>query len=166
MIRELNTLESGRVTRYHAAPTVSPQALGHHSWGVAVLCMALTEPSLDLLRAALLHDAGEIVTGDIPFTIKRSSSAMKHLTDELEALAHQDVVMEMPTLSPEEAAVLKLADTLEGLLWCRKTEREGPVGARWEQALAFLLKKYQDLLHPDVLARAVRIRDANPRGSV
>ena len=38
-----NTLESGRVNRYHAAPTVAPQNDAHHQWNAAMLLLYITE---------------------------------------------------------------------------------------------------------------------------
>lgn len=162
--RLLATLESGRVMRYHAVPTVAQQTVGQHSHGVAVICLHLTggQVSRELLIAALLHDAAEIVTGDIPFTTKRASPMMKAILGEMETAAHADVVLPMPALSEAEAALLKLADTLEGLLWCRKTEAVGPVRDRWVHALEHALVKFSGLLPPEVIVNAQDLAGIDP----
>lgn len=154
--RTCNTLEAGRVVRYHAVPTVGTQTVGLHSWGVAIILLYLTEGNVraELLQAAILHDAPEIHTGDIPFTVKRDSATIKKALQELEDEAHRNVVLPFPQLQPSEEALLKVADTLEGLLWCRKTEFTGPVHGRWVSSLERALEKFKDRLSPTILARA------------
>ena len=163
--RTLATIEAGRVKRYHAVPTVELQTIGLHSYGVAVLCLYLTDGTIStaLLTAALLHDAPEIVTGDIPFTVKRDAPEIKKALAPIEDWAHRNVVMHKPELSPEEEAILKLADTIEGYLWCQKTESHmGPVKDRWVGALHDGLRKFADVVPEEVLARARRFLAIGP----
>ena len=162
--RALLTLEAGRVARYHAAPTVAPQSVGLHSYGVAVLCLHLCGgcASAELLQAALLHDAPEIVTGDVPYTTKRNSPTIKHELEELEEQVYNYDVLPFPKLTQAEVATLKLADTLDGLIWCRKTETRGPVLSRWTEALEIALRKFADVVEPDVLMRAQELAEADP----
>lgn len=159
--RVLLTLEAGRVARYHAVPTVAPQSVGLHSYGVAVLCIYLCGgyPSAELLTAALLHDAPEIITGDVPYTTKRSSPMIKQELEHLEEWVYDHDVLPFPKLTPAEAATLKLADTLDGLIWCRKTETRGPVLGRWTEALDIALKKFVTVVEPDVLMRAQELAE-------
>ncbi len=155
--RAANTLESGRVRRYHAVPTVEVQTVGLHSWGVAVLCLYITggNASRELLMQALLHDAAELYTGDVPFTIKRDVPSLKTALSLLEDVAHASIVMDSVTLTPHDQAVLKLCDTVEGLVWCRKTEMTGPVRDRWRQALNVAFEKFAGVLSTEELDRAV-----------
>lgn len=150
--------------RYHAAPTVTPQMLGHHAWGVAVIALYLTggNPSAELLKACILHDAAELFTGDVPFSVKRDNREAKAMYELMEAQAHTNLVMELPDLTLSDQAILKLADTLEGLIWCYKNEREGPVTDRWVDALKAGLKKFKAVLPPEILHRATLI-SAKPR---
>ena len=159
--RALLTLEAGRVARYHAVPTVAPQSVGLHSYGVAVLCIYLCDghPSAELLQAALLHDAPEIITGDVPYTTKRSSPTIKHELEQLEEWVYNHDVLPFPVLSPAEVATLKLADTLDGLIWCHKTETRGPVLGRWTEALDVALRKFAGVVEPDVLMRAQELAE-------
>ena len=157
--RSLNTLEAGRVSRYHAAPTVQAQTVGHHSFGVAVFVMYLTggTASAALLFAALNHDSAEIFTGDVPFTTKRSHPEAKALFDSLETEAYEKNLIPMPALTPAEQAILKMADTMEGLAWSYKTEAHGgPVTLRWSAALGQAIIKFTPVLSdtPQVLDRA------------
>lgn len=157
--RAANTLEAGRVARYHAAPTVAPQTVGQHSWGVAVLCLYVTggKASHSLLRQALLHDAAELVTGDVPFTVKRAYHDVKARFDQLEQLAHANLVMDDVELDEHDAAVLKICDTVEGLIWCRKTELTGPVRERWRDALNCVLDKFAKHIGEEALIRVVNL---------
>lgn len=128
------TLESGGVQRYHAVPSVlSKQRVDSHAWSVAMIVLCLTDgkASRALLLRALLHDSAEIVTGDIPYTVKRAVPEMKTLADRLEADAHDQIVFPLPEVSRDEEAILKLADTLDGWRWCQLHEPRGPVTARW-----------------------------------
>lgn len=130
-----HTLQSGKVLRYHAAPSVTPQSLAHHQWGVAALVMELTNfnCSAMLLAEALLHDTGELTTGDIPYTLKRDNPSLKALVKDLEFAARRDFTLCAPLrLTEQEHAVLKMADTLEGLLWCCENEKPPQVvRSRW-----------------------------------
>jgi 5'-deoxynucleotidase YfbR-like HD superfamily hydrolase len=154
--RALAAHQAGSVLRYHAAPTVRPQTVGHHSFGVAVIVIYLTsgDASANLLKAAVLHDTAELFTGDIPFTVKRDNADIKTTFDELENRAYAERLLEMPELTKEERCVLKLADTLEGYLWCVKHESSGPVRSRWKNALTNALVKFADLVSPSVFSNA------------
>lgn len=155
--RARNTLCAGSVQRYHAAPSVMPQTVGLHSWGVAVLCMFLTDgkPSASLLAAAILHDAGELFTGDIPFTVKKANAEVKRIFDELEDETQTSLLVtnRLPPLTEDEKCILKLSDTLDGLAWCRKHEREGPVYDRWVGALNRAKEKFVDTVGLGVMAQ-------------
>lgn len=143
--RTAATLQAGEVVRYHAVPTVAQQNVAHHSWGVAVICLYITggEASKELLAAAIMHDAAEVVTGDIPFTVKQANKEFKTLLESMEFHAYNQVVLPHPVIGVKEAGILKLADTIEGLLWCRKTERVTEnVRSRWEKALEIAMEKF------------------------
>lgn len=154
--RCLATVESGGVQRYHAVPSVlSKQRVDSHAWSVTMIVLCLTDgqASRDLLLHALLHDSAEIVTGDIPFTVKRTNPAMKKLADEMEAEAHADVLFPLPPLPHDDLAVLKIADTLDGWRWCQLHEPRGPVSDRWLGAWRQAREKFKTL-DPMIWGRA------------
>lgn len=155
--RALWALESGRVLRYHAAPTVQPQTDGLHSWGVGVIVWYLTagQASANLLAACLLHDSPELHTGDIPFGVKRRSPAIKALLEEMEAEAYEHLTLSHLPLTEAEQALLKIADTLEGLLWCKKNEAHPVVLPRWQLSLEKAHEKFAPMLGGDIIARSV-----------
>lgn len=111
-------IDGSKVKRYHTVETLKEETVGHHSHGVAMLCIFLAgEPSAELLKAALLHDLAEHQLGDIPSPAKRAygiGEQVSHLEDQL----MQSVGLPMPILTPAEARTLKLADIAQGALFC------------------------------------------------
>lgn len=125
--------DGGRTIRCHTVPTIAPQNVAAHSYGVAWLCYIIMtpnhEPSANLLLHALSHDMAEHVTGDIPAPTKRSldiSDAVQKWEYNAMALAG----FELPPLSDLESLVLKLADCLELLMYC---VRERGLGNKTQQ---------------------------------
>lgn len=146
--RLINTLESGEVTRYHAVPSVRPQNLAHHCWNVqcilAYLLPDIGSREIPLMDEARLHDAAELYTGDIPFTVKRDNPEIKTLLYKLEEQARSEHLQEtVCDLTSPQAAILKLADTLDGFIWCAKYERtEDSVLPRWHEAYNVAREKF------------------------
>ena len=103
---------AGHVQRWHTVPTIRPQNVAAHSWGVALLVMRFWphRTNGDLLRATLLHDAHEGVLGDVPATAKwrwpHLKAALYQCESELD-----DRMFEKLTIS--ELKVLKFCDLLE-----------------------------------------------------
>ena len=106
------------VARYHTVQTLQRETVGHHSHGVAMICLVL-EPnaSAALLRAALVHDLAEQHTGDIPSPAKRQYGIGRQV-DELEQKLLAEYGFAMPGLTPAEARILKLADIAQGAMFC------------------------------------------------
>lgn len=153
-----NTLESGKVVRYHCAPTVRPQTVAQHSWNVAMIALYISEGACSraLLLECLMHDTGELITGDIPYTLKRDNLALRTHLHQLEIVARENEMLLPPqTLSDQDAALLKVCDTLDGLIWCVLHEdRHGPVHDRWFRAYEIAREKFGFLLTEDLWVRA------------
>jgi len=108
------------VVRYHTVATLVKETVGHHSHGVAMMCLLL-EPTAShrLLISALTHDLAEHVTGDIPSPAKR----LYCIGDQVSHLEHELIVgAGLPNifLNEEERRVLKLADIAQGALFCSR----------------------------------------------
>ncbi len=117
---------AGEVKRYHTKRTIGVQSVGEHSWNVALLVFALVKtPSLDLIKAALLHDVAEVSVGDIPAPVKRSSPEMKEQVNKLEDDFLRRIGIDYPELSIGEENILKVADTLELVLYCQEQMHMG-----------------------------------------
>lgn len=112
--------KGSEVVRYHTVHTLQRETVGHHSHGVAMLC-AFIDPvaSSSLLRAALLHDLAEHVTGDIPSPAKR----LYGIGDQV-SRTEEDLLwgadLEIPYLSDYEKRTLKIADIAQGALFCAR----------------------------------------------
>jgi 5'-deoxynucleotidase len=105
-------LRSGYVTRWHSNPDLAHirETLAEHHARVAQIILAYHPcPSLALIDAALHHDAGEMIVGDLPGPFKHAHPAIStaHARAENEALRRMGVVI---NLTPTEALWLKYAD--------------------------------------------------------
>ena len=121
--------------------------LAEHSLDTAVLAHSLCEigntyfdKQLDSAKAALLalfHDAGELITGDMPTPIKYSSKELRAIYGQVEAAAAEQLIGRLPEemqsvyrplLSPEDETLLpylKAADKLSALIKCVQEEQSG-----------------------------------------
>lgn len=114
--------DGGCVKRYHTKPTIRENTVGQHSFGVAMFCYLLAGESTTphLLLAALSHDLAEQVTGDISSPTKRKYPDLAAKVQELEyeLLGENNLFWEEHALSKEEVETLKLADCLDGMMFC------------------------------------------------
>lgn len=117
------------VNRYHQRYTSVKDTVGKHSAGVAgfLILMQLPGqlPSAELMAAAICHDLPECVTGDIPSPAKRAMGR-----DAKEALDQQEQsLLERygfaHNLTSWEQRQLKLADCLDGLMFCTEERYRG-----------------------------------------
>lgn len=110
---------AGQVARYHTWPVLQPQSNAEHAWNVArIICTVCPGASTGLLIEALLHDSGEIVSGDIPFPVKQNNPALKKEMDRIEGGARGQMFLEwrqpLPVvLNENERDLLKIADMME-----------------------------------------------------
>ena len=113
-------LDGSQVRRFHTVPTVQVNTVGHHSHGVAMLAWGITQgqASAALLMAALTHDLGEQVIGDIPSPTKRALGPIgMEAINEMEDRTLRSAGYAFP-LTAVENNILKLADCLDGMLFC------------------------------------------------
>lgn len=117
----LNFIIAGtEVTRYHTVTTLVRETVGHHSHGVAMLCVLLDPAaSAKLLYAALVHDLAEHQLGDIPSPAKREYGIGDQV-NMLETKLLSSVGLDIPDLSATEVRTLKLADIAQGALFCAR----------------------------------------------
>jgi 5'-deoxynucleotidase YfbR-like HD superfamily hydrolase len=142
----VNTVESrirfiydgGAVSRFHVVQTIRPDSDARHSFGVAWLIYLLTEghASARLLMAGLAHDLAEQTVGDVPAPAKRALQVDKGLAD-LENKVLQEAGFFFETCELEHRT-LKLADNLDGLMYCARELKMGnkfakEVGERYWQ---------------------------------
>lgn len=115
-----NLMDSGEVLRFHSSPGITKQKVSEHSWGVAMLCQYLyPEGSKDLLLAAMTHDCAEIKTGDIPAPVKWEDESIKAILDKIEDNFNEEHGIQFyKNLNETEKKVLKMADVLDGMIYC------------------------------------------------
>lgn len=124
------------VDRFHTARVVHDETVAEHSFNIINLLLIMTEgaASRGLILAALVHDMGEPMVGDIPSPVKRGlppevGKIMERM--EWEAIAEIHPYAHQLNLTEEEAKLLNLADKLDGLMKCRDELRLGNKGIRF-----------------------------------
>lgn len=119
---------AGRVQRYHTQYLIRPESVAEHTFGLINIIMVMTgrQVTSKLLLAAMAHDQGEYLTGDIPSPVKNSVPGLRETLGAVEDHAmmeiHEGVFEE---LSAWEYLVLKTADNLDGLIKCIEEKRMG-----------------------------------------
>jgi len=153
-------MNSGDIKRYHTLTTIGEQTNATHSWGVAVIATYL-HPNLNarVLLKALMHDVGEIDTGDIPAPVKWQNPEFKKQLSALENKVVKDLKIDYD-LTEYERTIFKQADMFELLFFCVKQRRlgnchlnqvfsngieklsDGNLNERGNKLLGFLLTNY------------------------
>lgn len=132
--------EAGQVNRYHTNPVMArtPQTNADHSWGVVAILIDLLEGNVsrNLLLAAILHDADEILGGDLPYPVKKANPEFAKDHAELtQRMAADHGFPPVPELTEEEAKWLHFADRLECQLRARLYEPALADSAPWFRSL-------------------------------
>jgi 5'-deoxynucleotidase YfbR-like HD superfamily hydrolase len=124
------TWRSGKVIRMHTMPQLDQENVAAHTWGMLLAIVRFyPQASANFLKAVILHDAGEIATGDIPAHIKWSSP-------ELEAICHQkehvwiaQAGLYYPDLSEAERLLMLVFDKFDFCMSCIHEMRLGNLNA-------------------------------------
>lgn len=110
--------QGGNVKRWHITPIIGEQTVAAHSWGVACILLELyPEASANLIKAALYHDVAEGYTGDLPAQVKWEYEGLDKELKKVEARIEAKLGIQFE-LTTKEASLLKIADTLELLIFC------------------------------------------------
>ena len=112
------------IDRWGLMNNTRTENISEHSLETAILAHALVNianirlgENLNADRAAVIgmfHDAGEIITGDMPTPVKYYNSELKHAYKEVEAIADDKLLEKLPEdLRPSFEEIFKPADTEE-----------------------------------------------------
>ena len=148
----LQTLESGGVIRFHACPKMRKQRLSDHQWKVALIAeYLLPNLSKNGMMYALTHDRSELVTGDIPATLKWEFPEIKECLKGIETRYDSDY-----DVSALERLAVKLADVVEGMLFCKESYEDGckeakVIFSRWTR---YLFDYLADSATKDILVKS------------
>lgn len=130
----LDIARSGHVTRWHSVRCARGQTLAEHLYLVTMIARELMqrilgdrlapETRLRVLEYALMHDAPELLMGDLPSPLKRRIAEIAGDADPL-ARIEQEIA---PEVCERRAAlqgsalayIVKLADLMDGCLFIRE----------------------------------------------
>ena len=137
------------IARWGLMRNSCPENIQEHSHMVAVLAHALALIAREVYgnktispetcaTAALFHDAGEIITGDMPTPVKYYNTEIKDAYKEIEVNAAKNLLSRLPEdmaleyekylLPKEDASVMRLikaADKISALIKCIEEEKTG-----------------------------------------
>ena len=159
------------IARWSLMRSTVQENIQEHSHMVAVLAHALGIIRRDVLgkpcdpdhlaAIALYHDAPEILTGDLPTPIKYHSAAIKSAYDEVETVAVERLLAELPEAlrpayqelltapaRPEDYALVKAADRLAAYIKCVEERKAGNL--EFSSAEAASRQKLEALGLPEV----------------
>lgn len=140
MIDLMKIFRAGFVRRWHTHPDLAHTVdrIDGHSARVARIILALhPEPSLPLIRAALIHDDGESVVGDMPYPAKSGRLGTEYRA--VEGKAERAIWGDAPMLSGDDLAWLKFADRLDAYMWAAHHAPHVLSGDGWPEAREWLL---------------------------
>ena len=127
--RRLKVLrEAGALERAHNVPHHGSYSVGQHSYDAANIILILhPNPSLNLVKAVLWHDAPERFLGDLPAPAKWYNPALadEYRTAEKTVADHMGIQSVFDELTEEDKHWLSAADRLELLLWAQDQEALG-----------------------------------------
>ena len=159
------------IVRWSLMRSTQPENIQEHSHMTAVLAHALglirrevfcgdCDPNA-LAAVALLHDAPEILTGDLPTPIKYHSPTIHRAYGEVEDVAVEKLLAALPeslrpayrelmtaSQRPEEYRLVKAADSLSAYIKCVEERRAG--NREFLSAEAATLRKLEEMALPEV----------------
>lgn len=116
----------------HLAVTYDP--IGGHQGRVAFLALMLFPTAHAVHRAAILHDMGEALVGDMDGQIKEDNPDLKDILDRLEDKAMVSMGIPPVSLDAIEADMLRLCDKLDGYLWAQHHRPDLMWREDWQRA--------------------------------
>lgn len=140
----MNFWLSSFVQRWHTHPRLSKtgDSIAGHQQRVTMILLKL-DPNISrqVLIRAITHDQGEAATGDLPYTFKRQSPAIREAVTVYEDAHTKDQGFNTPRLSEYEKSLVSLADWTDSYLWARHHEPEMVENSKsWQEQLLTMCK--------------------------
>lgn len=139
---------SGFVNRWHTNDDHrlrnAQDTTAAHAQRVALLVAYLAGPDLnaDLLLEALLHDAPEKRTGDVPFDAKQDTPAIQSLLTNMDRRWFLSIGVDWDgTLHP----IVALADRLDAILFVRSVAPDVLETDNWPRYIELVIRKAESL---------------------
>lgn len=145
----LQIFRAGFVQRWHTNPDLAHtnDRIDGHSARVARIILALhPDPSVDLLRAALIHDDGEHGVGDIKAPAKDADEILSTYLEGAERGHRMMLWGEDSELSQDCRAWLRFADRLDAYMWAAHHAPHVLTGDGWPEAKVALVRMSRELL--------------------
>lgn len=111
-------LRASGVTRWHIVRTTKEQSLAEHLFDVMMIARTIAKVAgvqndVEIMKAAIVHDLDEIITGDIPTPTKQKA---RNRGWDLNTL-YKNVTGRR--LQAHEEKIIKLADIIADIYWLR-----------------------------------------------
>ena len=162
----LDLARSGHVTRWHSVRCARGQTLAEHHYLVAMISRELlrrilgdalpAETRLAVLEYALLHDAPELLMGDLPSPLKQRIAEISGDQDPLTRIEREiapEIAERKTALQGSPLAlIVKLADLIDACLFIREEgigHHAAVVAEKSESALAAKISEAQTR-YPDL----------------
>ena len=127
------------IERFNNTPRIHKESVAEHSYFVSFYVMVLSEmiPDIDVeksIKLALLHDIEEIISGDLPHTVKLKYPEFNDTLEKMNLLIvkeifndnkYIDLWKEVRLLNTKESKLVHLADMISVLLYTRDEIKMG-----------------------------------------
>jgi hypothetical protein len=120
----------------HARLADTHDPIAAHQGRVALLALVLFPHEHALHRAAIMHDMGEAMVGDVPNPVKEANPDLKVALDRIEAQAMTDMGLPAVDLDDRDRDMLRLCDKLDAILWARHHRPELMDDPGWQRDIA------------------------------
>jgi len=133
---------AGFVRRWHTNPDLAhtcDRIDGHAGRVARIILMMHPEPSVELIRAALIHDDGESVVGDVKAPSKDKYPVLFDAFAELESIEIYEMWdVHIDGLNEIDSQWLKFADRLDAYMWAQHHAPHVMGQDGWPEALKWL----------------------------
>jgi 5'-deoxynucleotidase len=130
---------AGFVRRWHTNPELAhtnDRIDGHAGRVARIILMLHPKPSVALIRAALIHDDGESVVGDVSAPSKDKYPVIADALEEMEYIARCSIWGHCEEF--HEHKWLKFADRLDAYMWAQHHAPHVMGGDGWPEARSWL----------------------------